>query len=204
VRVLYSQLESPVGILHLASTERGLTAIALGESSYAWLSRFRERVFPGSELEPAGKAHERFERELSEYFAGKRRLFDLPLDIRGTDFQKQVWAAVTQVPFGRTTTYATLALLVDRPKSSRAVGGANGANPLPIVIPCHRVVGASGHLTGYGGGLPIKRWLLTHEGVLRTGAVQMGLFNRTRPSRGAPFLDTGSGQTAKTQGGERS
>ena len=83
---------------------------------------------------------------------------------------------MARIPYGRTATYSTLAVLVDRPAASRAVGAANGANPLRLVIPCHRVVGADGSLTGYGGGLPLKRWLLVHEGVLPAEAVQMGLF----------------------------
>jgi methylated-DNA-[protein]-cysteine S-methyltransferase len=101
--------------------------------------------------------------QLRSYFAGKRRDFDLPLAPRGTEFQLAVWNALRQIPYGGTTTYAELARTIGRPSAVRAVGAANGANPIPIVIPCHRVIGSSGSLTGFGGGLPTKRWLLEHE-----------------------------------------
>ena len=103
-------------------------------------------------------------RQLAEYFAGGRRAFDLPLAPAGTPFQRQVWAALTALPYGVTTSYAALAERLGRPGSARAVGAANGANPLAIVVPCHRVVGADGSLTGYAGGLAAKRALLALEG----------------------------------------
>ncbi|MFQ5789209.1 MAG: methylated-DNA--[protein]-cysteine S-methyltransferase, partial [Acidobacteriota bacterium] len=134
------------------------------------------RTFPGARLVPAERMHAEFALQIREYFTGRRRLFDLPLDLRGTPFQKQVWTVVASVPFRRTTTYGDIAHLVGRPRASRAVGAANGANPVPLVIPCHRVVGVDGSLTGYGGGVEVKRWLLAHEGSLRAGAVQMRLF----------------------------
>jgi methylated-DNA-[protein]-cysteine S-methyltransferase len=109
-------------------------------------------------------------RQLDEYFAGKRRDFDLPLAPRGTGFQTLVWRALLQIPYGETWSYGQLARTIGRPAASRAVGSANGRNPIPIIVPCHRVIGASGDLTGYGGGLPIKRWLLDHEARAR-GAV---------------------------------
>jgi methylated-DNA-[protein]-cysteine S-methyltransferase len=101
--------------------------------------------------------------QLAEYFAGERRDFDLPLAPRGTSFQVAVWRALEQIPFGATCSYGELARVVGRPSASRAVGAANGQNPLAIILPCHRVIGANGDLTGYGGGLPLKRWLLDHE-----------------------------------------
>jgi methylated-DNA-[protein]-cysteine S-methyltransferase len=101
--------------------------------------------------------------QLAEYFAGQRRDFDLPLAPRGTEFQRAVWHALAQIPFGVTCSYGDLARSLGRPSASRAVGAANGKNPISIVLPCHRVIGASGELTGYGGGLPMKRWLLDHE-----------------------------------------
>jgi methylated-DNA-[protein]-cysteine S-methyltransferase len=103
------------------------------------------------------------EAQLHAYFAGERRRFELPLSARGTDFQRSVWAAVEAIPYGATTTYSALAATVGRPSAWRAVGAANGRNPLPIVIPCHRVLGAAGGLTGYGGGLEGKRALLDLE-----------------------------------------
>lgn len=101
--------------------------------------------------------------QLRSYFAGKRRDFDLQLAPHGTEFQLAVWNELQRIPYGDVTTYSALAQTIGRPNAVRAVGAANGANPIPIVIPCHRVIGASGSLTGFGGGLPVKRWLLDLE-----------------------------------------
>jgi methylated-DNA-[protein]-cysteine S-methyltransferase len=109
--------------------------------------------------------------QLTEYFAGERRDFDLPLAPSGTEFQRAVWRALAEIPFGATCSYGDLARSLGRPSASRAVGAANGRNPISIILPCHRVIGASGELTGYGGGLPMKRWLLDHE----RGCVQPSL-----------------------------
>jgi methylated-DNA-[protein]-cysteine S-methyltransferase len=105
-------------------------------------------------------------RQLAEYFAGARRVFDLPLAPRGTAFQCDVWTTLATIPFGETISYAQLASRVGKPTAVRAVGAANGRNPLPIVLPCHRVIGADGSLTGFGGGLPTKQFLLQLEGAL--------------------------------------
>src|SRR5699024_5695398 len=104
--------------------------------------------------------------ELLAYLAGERRDFDLPLAPQGTPFQRKVWSALADIPYGQTITYGELARRVGCPKGSRAVGQANHRNPLPILLPCHRVVGANGTLTGYGGGLELKEWLLRLEGIL--------------------------------------
>jgi methylated-DNA-[protein]-cysteine S-methyltransferase len=109
---------------------------------------------------------DRVEAQLDEYFAGKRTTFDLPLEPRGTDFQLSVWELLRKIPYGVTTSYGELARRLGEPKASRAVGAANGANPIPIIVPCHRVVGSKGELTGFGGGIERKRWLLEHEGAL--------------------------------------
>ena len=101
--------------------------------------------------------------QLRAYFAGELRNFDLPLAPSGTDFQQTVWDHLRTIPYGETTTYGTIAHAIGRPKAVRAVGAANGANPLPVVVPCHRVIGNSGALTGFGGGIEVKRWLLEHE-----------------------------------------
>jgi methylated-DNA-[protein]-cysteine S-methyltransferase len=101
--------------------------------------------------------------QLEEYWAGRRHTFELVLDPPGTSFQRAVWAAIARIPYGATVTYAEIATAVGRPRAARAVGAATGQNPLSIVVPCHRVVGRDGHLTGYGGGLDRKRWLLDHE-----------------------------------------
>lgn len=102
-------------------------------------------------------------RQLEAYFAGELVRFDLPLRFGGTDFQNTVWTALCGIPFGETVSYGALAARIGRPSASRAVGGANGANPLPIVVPCHRVIGSDKSLTGFGGGIEIKRYLLEHE-----------------------------------------
>lgn len=101
--------------------------------------------------------------QLDDYFSGARLQFELPLSPAGTIFQQQVWQALLAIPYGQTTSYGELAKKINRPKASRAVGAANGANPIPIVIPCHRVIGSTGNLTGFGGGIPTKQWLLAHE-----------------------------------------
>jgi methylated-DNA-[protein]-cysteine S-methyltransferase len=106
---------------------------------------------------------ERAREQLAAYFAGTRRFFELPVDPRGTDFQRSVWRALGAIPFGATRSYAELATAVGRPSASRAVGGANGRNPISVIVPCHRVIGADGALTGYAGGLSRKEWLLRHE-----------------------------------------
>ena len=102
-------------------------------------------------------------RQLDEYFAGQRHIFDLPLAAEGTEFQLAVWRELTHIPFGETCSYGDIARRVGRPAASRAVGAANGRNPISIIVPCHRVIGSTGALTGYGGGEARKRWLLEHE-----------------------------------------
>lgn len=121
--------------------------------------------------------------QLDEYFAGERRRFDLALAPRGTDFQRRVWRALTEIPYGKTTSYGELARRIGNPSASRAVGLANGANPLPIVVPCHRVIGADGSLTGFGGGLPIKRKLLALEGTDANEAGPQESFKWAAPPR---------------------
>ncbi len=104
--------------------------------------------------------------ELREYFAGKRRQFSVPVDPAGSAFQRRVWKLVAAIPYGETTSYGAIATAVGGPQGARAVGAAVGANPIPIIIPCHRVIGSDGSLTGFGGGLRMKVWLLRHEGAL--------------------------------------
>ena len=103
--------------------------------------------------------------QLQAYFAGRLQVFDLPLAPNGTEFQRRVWSALTTIPFGSTISYADLARRVSNAAAVRAVGAANGRNPIPIIVPCHRVIGSDGSLTGFGGGLDRKRWLLRHEGA---------------------------------------
>jgi len=101
--------------------------------------------------------------QLDEYFNGARRDFELPLDLQGTEFQVAAWNALADIPYGRTASYGQQAASIGRPKAVRAIGGANGRNPVAIVLPCHRIVGADGSLTGFGGGIAVKKWLLDHE-----------------------------------------
>jgi methylated-DNA-[protein]-cysteine S-methyltransferase len=101
--------------------------------------------------------------QLDEYFAGSRRNFDLPLDLHGTEFQVAAWNALAEIPYGHTASYGQQAASIGRPRAVRAIGGANGRNPVAIVLPCHRIVGADGSLTGFGGGIEVKKWLLDHE-----------------------------------------
>ena len=159
----YSRLECRGFSLGITSNEGAIVAIDLEPG---------ERT----EAEPAGSRHRDFERQLTEYLEGKRRVFDLPLQLEGSDFQKEVWKAVSHIPYGKTASYGEIAHLIGKPKASRAVGAANGANPIPIVIPCHRVIGSDGSLTGYGGGLALKSRFLALEGILPVPAVQMRLF----------------------------
>ena len=142
-------VSSPTGWLTLSVSERGLCAVDWGSIGNA-----RRSVNP---LLRASAT------QLEEYFAGRRRRFDLPLDLRGTPFQLRAWSALAEIPYGTTVSYGEQARRLGVPTAVRAIGAANGSNPLPIVLPCHRVIGANGALTGYGGGLDMKRWLLAHE-----------------------------------------
>ena len=141
---------SPVGDLTLTEEEGALTGLYFGR-----LSRPGE-AGPTALLEEAA-------RQLREYFAGQRREFDLPLCLRGTAFQMQVWQALQAIPYGEVRTYGEIARAIGKPKACRAVGMANHKNPISIIVPCHRVVGADGSLTGYGGGLAAKEFLLALE-----------------------------------------
>jgi methylated-DNA-[protein]-cysteine S-methyltransferase len=123
------------------------------------------RYHPGARRDPEAPPLPALRRQLAEYFAGRRRLFELPLAPAGTDFERRVWQELTAIPYGETRSYAEVAAAIGRPTACRAVGRANGRNPISIVIPCHRVIGSDGSLTGYGGGLPIKRFLLHLEGA---------------------------------------
>lgn len=150
-------MASPVGELNLVASERGLRAVL-------WAEERAGRVrLPERRDDPAHAVLAEAVRQLRDYFEGRRRTFDLPLDPEGTDFQKAVWTGLNSIPYGETRSYAALAAAIGRPGASRAVGAANGRNPLSIVTPCHRVIGANGTLTGFAGGLAVKQWLLAHE-----------------------------------------
>ena len=165
----YRRIASPVGTLTIAASDAGLHAIEFPSNRHPQHREgWREGDHPLLDQAQA---------QLGEYFAGKRETFDLPLAPRGTPFQREVWFALASIPYGQTASYAQLALRVDRPAATRAVGAANGRNPLPIVLPCHRVIGADGSLTGFGGGLPTKRFLLELEGALPRETPAADLFS---------------------------
>lgn len=152
-------MDSPVGPLTLVATDRGLSAIL-------WKNDRQGRVRLNIEAED--NAHPvlvEAERQLGEYFAGRRKTFSIRLDVEGTAFQRQVWNALLTIPFGETRTYGEIAKQIGHPAAVRAVGAANGRNPLSIVAPCHRVIGATGKLTGFAGGLETKAHLLALEGA---------------------------------------
>ena len=164
--ILCRRIDSPVGPLMLAADDAGLRHI-----------EFRDNRHPANRADWHGGDSEILqasEAQLAEYFAGTRTSFDLPLAPQGTAFQLQVWHELARIPFGATISYAQLAQRIGKPEAVRAVGAANGRNPLPIVLPCHRVIGADGALVGFGGGLPTKQFLLRLEGALPEP--QRGLF----------------------------
>ena len=143
-------IETPVGLLKLTADETSLTGVWLNAQGAPDRSR-------------AGGILAETEKQLRAYFAGRLQRFDLPLALAGTPFQRDVWTALRDIPFGTTCSYGELAGRIARADAVRAVGAANGQNPIPIVIPCHRVIGKDGSLTGFGGGLTMKAWLLKHE-----------------------------------------
>lgn len=153
--IRWTPIDSPLGGLLIARDEVGLTHLYLPAGRHpratqtAWTRD--DTVFDDVRT------------QLSEYFAGTRMSFELPLNAAGSPFQQRVWAALVRIPWGETTSYGAIAAALGAPTASRAVGAANGQNPISIIVPCHRVVGANGSLTGYGGGLPAKRWLIAHE-----------------------------------------
>lgn len=158
----YVRIDSPVGPLLLAASDAGMHTVEFHDAKHP--------VKRGDDWREGGHPLLRLaEKQLREYFAGTRRDFDLPLAPRGTPFQRDVWQALASIPYGETVSYGQLAGRVGRPSASRAVGAANSRNPLPILLPCHRVIGANGALTGFGGGLPAKQFLLELEGALPRG-----------------------------------
>jgi methylated-DNA-[protein]-cysteine S-methyltransferase len=151
----YSELESPIGQLLIVGDEASLRGL------YMLDHRHQSPVAEGCERNDRALGAVR--QQLSAYFAGKLRKFEVSLAVEGSAFQKQVWQALLDIPFGETESYGQLARRIGNEKASRAVGLANGRNPISIIVPCHRVIGADGSLTGYGGGMERKKWLLEHE-----------------------------------------
>ncbi|MGE5651204.1 MAG: methylated-DNA--[protein]-cysteine S-methyltransferase [Bacillota bacterium] len=154
--IYYSEHHSPLGALLLAATERGLCGLYFEQHKYF--------IGPQGWRNDGAHPHVRHAAlELDEYFAGRRRTFDVALDLGGTPFQRDVWDALLALPYGATTSYQSIAQRIARPNAVRAAGTAIGRNPVSIIVPCHRVLGSSGALSGYAGGLPRKQFLLAHE-----------------------------------------
>jgi len=171
---------TPVGTLTLVASDRGLRAVV-------WLKSSRKGtgVNGRPHRNPDHPILKTTARQLDEYFSGERSTFDIPLDLEGTRFQVAAWRSLAQIPFGTTTTYGRQAAGLGIPTAARAVGAANGANPVCIVLPCHRVIGSNGSLTGFGGGLPVKQWLLDHEARVLAASPS--------PSRGGAPSSRGGG-----------
>lgn len=163
----WSSVSTPGGDYIFMATEQGvcwtgLPGTSLGQG-ISWAQRRLQidEVVEGEQIAPLAQAMD----EVRRYFAGERVQFSCPLDLHGTPFQQRVWQALCTIPYGETRSYGEIAYAIGAPTASRAVGAANGANPIALIVPCHRVIGSNGTLTGYGGGLPTKEWLLTLEGV---------------------------------------
>jgi len=147
----FGYVESPIGLVEIGVSSEGISQLTFVEK--------RRRRVTTNLLVEAGME------QISDYFFGKRKTFDMPIVLEGTTFQVSVWRQLVTVPFGETASYKTIAEKIHHPRAFRAVGAANGRNPVSIVVPCHRIVGNNGSLTGYGGGLWRKEWLLRHEGA---------------------------------------
>jgi methylated-DNA-[protein]-cysteine S-methyltransferase len=155
---------SPLGPIRLAATPSGVCEVSLSPSDG-----------PDGAREDDDAPHlVAVARQLAEYFAGVRQVFDVALDVRGTPFQRQIWDILSTIPYAARRTYGDIAKQIGRPTASRAVGSANGANPIAIIVPCHRVIGADGSLTGYASGEHNKRWLLDHEERIAGGQLRLG------------------------------
>jgi methylated-DNA-[protein]-cysteine S-methyltransferase len=151
----YSYIETPIGQLTLFGNDKGLTGINFPSG--------KNQIIPDIHYQKNEQKLAKAAQQLDEYFSGKRKEFTIPLDINGSDFQKTVWEALRSIPYGQTMSYGDIAKMIGRPTASRAVGMANGRNQIPIIIPCHRVIGADKSLTGFAGGLETKKILLLLE-----------------------------------------
>jgi methylated-DNA-[protein]-cysteine S-methyltransferase len=155
----YTYIDSPIGRLLLGTDGEALVRIDMDVPDRP------PRDVENWTCDPAAGPLSEVARQLEEYFTGRRRVFDLPIRMEGTEFQRRAWRMLMEIPYGQTRSYGEQAKRIGNPNASRAVGLANGRNPIPIVVPCHRVIGADGSLTGFGGGIERKRWLLAHEGL---------------------------------------
>jgi methylated-DNA-[protein]-cysteine S-methyltransferase len=165
--LVYDVVPAPIGRLIVASDGGAIAGVWMANASPADATWLEHRGTDAVLAEARG--------QLDHYFAGTLRQFTLPLAPNGTDFQRRVWRALGAIPFGTTISYAELARRVGSSAAVRAVGAANGRNPIPIIVPCHRVIGSDGSLTGFGGGLDRKRWLLQHEGALPAAQEELGI-----------------------------
>jgi methylated-DNA-[protein]-cysteine S-methyltransferase len=152
----YIKVDSPIGEIILIANPKAIVALYVGSEE--------KPLFDKAHLNNKNALLNSAKKQLKEYFQGKRHDFDLPLNPNGTDFQQKAWKSLLKIPYGKVWSYGEQARFVKSPKASRAIGGANGANPIPIIIPCHRVVGSTGRLTGFAGGMEMKIYLLKHEG----------------------------------------
>ena len=173
MKLLFDEIDSPIGTMMLVCDDACVRALEFGHDPHKMRARLEPHLGP-IELErranPGG-----YSDAVRSYFAGDLHALDaIPADLAGTSFQRSVWSQLREIPVGATRSYADLARAVGRPTATRAVGAANGRNPVAVIVPCHRVIGANGTLTGYGGGLDRKRWLLEHEGVRVKAAEQSG------------------------------
>lgn len=156
--IVYHPLPTPQGLVHIAADDNRLLAVSFGSSNW---QKLQDRL--GEIQQTENTITRKTRRQLQEYFEGKRRVFKLPLNVDGTLFQKKAWEALLTIPYGETRSYSEQAATMGTPKAVRAVGTANGKNPIGIIIPCHRVIGKGGNLSGYAGGVAIKQFLLQLE-----------------------------------------
>ncbi|RKN82269.1 methylated-DNA--[protein]-cysteine S-methyltransferase [Paenibacillus ginsengarvi] len=159
-----AEIRLPDRLMTIAATEAGLCFVSLTAESGQELLAWAEKRLPSAVIVYDENRMSEYVRQIEAYFAGTLTIFKLPLDMVGTPFQQAIWRAVAAIPYGEVRTYAAIAAAAGSPKAVRAVGAANGANPIPIIVPCHRVIGSSGTLTGYRGGMALKKQLLHHEG----------------------------------------
>lgn len=155
----HKKIKSPIGDLDLVANDKSLLIVQMENHTHDHMGSLDLK--DGNDH----KVLKETEKQLKEYFSGRRKNFDLPIEFHGTEFQKQVWNELLNIPYGKHVTYGTQASKIGRPKAVRAVGACNGKNPISIIVPCHRVIGASGSLTGYAGGLSVKQHLLNLEGI---------------------------------------
>jgi methylated-DNA-[protein]-cysteine S-methyltransferase len=164
--VILGTVNTPAGLFGAVYTRKGLARLTFPDEPLSYCDEWVNRWEPGAVRLPAEGRLAELEGQLTAYFLGQLRRFSIPVDMRGTPFQQEVWRSLQGIEFGQIRSYGQVATQIGRPKAVRAVGAANGANPVPVIVPCHRVIGANGKLTGYAGGLPLKLQLLKIEGFV--------------------------------------